>query len=249
MKKALCSVFIVTAMLCVSYVAFAEDVPVSLLDTTDTVLRTQIRLSDLGYDSDSIRGVLDEAAVAALSACRKRNYLSDVSVVPESMFQPLVAPVPYGGTGTFARSGGGVAIIGVPMTWEEAKAKFVIGTSYSVTSCYTGIVFHLRYQGGDVHADMTPVIEWDEATILGLFGDVNNYAKQPIVIDVDHTRIAASLQVNLHEEMNDAEARHCCIFFTGSVSGINGITDIDHVEMIHIASGQENKLNITVPTA
>ena len=203
----------------------------------DAVLRAQLRLGDLGYLSSPLSGRADAAYRAALDAYQK-NAGSAALGVPAALFDNAApAAIPADEAAVLTRPAQ-TMLFGAPMAWEEVRQKLVMGESYTVTDCYSGIVLRLVYDGGDGHAHMRPALAWDAATLQGLAGDINNFEKQPVVIGVDGVRVAASIDVHAHTEDGELANAYFCTYFFGSVSSLGGIEDADHNAALNIAAGR-----------
>jgi hypothetical protein len=53
------------------------------------------------------------------------------------------------------------------MPWEEVKAHLVVGNTYNLTSCYSGILVHVLCTYVGTYARFQPVEDWDNATLRG----------------------------------------------------------------------------------
>lgn len=208
----------------------AQDPPAA----DDAALRIQLRLSDLGYYPRPINGVSDADSGAAFAAFCQRAGVSPTDETALSLlFSPTAppAPLPAGAEDTQP------VVVGSLLSWSEAREKFVAGETYNVVEVRSGIVFHIRYLGGEAHGVCAPASAWDEATLRALFTDRMD-AKLSIAVTLDGRRAAASLAQNSSTDGGANAGVPCSLYFSGAASGIGGLPDLEHENAIRIAAGQ-----------
>lgn len=204
---------------------------------SDDLLRTQLRLRDLGFYTGSIDGASNENLLAALDAFKINTDALAQPDAPNPLFdktgvQPSAA-IPNTND-SLAQS---PVVTGAPLLWEAAYKKLSPNEVYTVTACYSGESFQMRYLGGTGHAHMTPVDDDAANALLLLFGALRDYGKQPVIITLDDIPAAASLQAFLHnDDAGDADTVYS-LYFNGSVSDVGRLPDVDHNAIVRIAAG------------
>ncbi len=219
--------------------ARAEQILFPLGACSDEVLRVETRLSDLGYTTNVVNGLWEQADADALAAFSAANGVTTVSV-SEALFSPQAVPAAQQTGGVFAVGAGGfVLTYGSRMPWSEVKPLLQPGTSYNVTSCYSSITLHMVCVSTSAHAKFQPELEWDDATLRGFFTSASSSEKQPIVVTINGILVAASIQQaapNADAETNALP--EYSVYFHGALSEINAIPDAEHETVIEIASSQ-----------
>ena len=217
--------------------AFALSVRFEIGDCSDDVQRVETRLSDLGYLSAVVNGRWEQADADALAAFAEAND-ADASTVATVLFS--TEALAYSKTSTVFASGpaqGFLVTYGTLMPWDEVKAKLIPGQTYDVTSCYSGIALHMVCVSVGSHAKLRPELDWDNATLRGFFGAQSSSEKQPIVIAVDGILIAASIQ-QAAPSMENQPLPEYAVYFSGSLTGVNGIPDAEHEAIVQIAANK-----------
>lgn len=228
------------AVLCsgASY-ARAEDALFPLGTCSDEVLRVETRLSDLGYETGVVNGRWEQNDADALAAFTAANSAA-ASAVRETLFSAGAIPAAKQASSVFASDAGGfVMTYGSLMPWDEAKALLQPGTSYNITSCYSGITLHMVCVSIGAHAKFKPELDWDNATLRGFFSSASSSEKQPIVVTVNGVLIAASIQQAAPElAAGGEEIPSYSVYFHNSLSAVNGIPDVEHETVLRIAANQ-----------
>ncbi len=219
-------------------VARAESAAPTLGDCSDDVQRVETRLSDLGYLKSVVNGHWEQADADAFSAFAAANGVA-VATATELLFSNnAIAATLNGGTVFASGPQGFLLTFGTLVSWDEIQPKLVVGQSYDMASCYSGISLHMKCVAVGNHAKMQPELEWDNATLRGFFSSASSSEKQPVVISLDGARIAASIQQAA--PVNDPAALPVySVYFHNSSTGINGIPDAEHEAIIQIAANQQ----------
>ena len=206
-------------------------------DCSDDVFRVETRLSDLGYLASVVNGRWEQVDADALAAFAEANGVSVYSVSGILFSNDAL---PHSKTSSVFASGstqGFLVTYGTLMPWDETKKKLVVGQTYDVTSCYSGIALHMVCVSVGAHAKMRPELDWDNATLRGFFGAQSSSEKQPIVITVDGILIAASIQ-QAAPSMENQPLPEYAVYFSGSLTGVNGIPDAEHEAIVKIAANK-----------
>jgi hypothetical protein len=217
--------------------ARAESASFQIGDCTDGVLRVELRLSDLGYLTGVVNGRWEQAdadALAAFAEASKITIDQAASLLFSNDAQPASAASSVFATGT---QQGFLVTYGTLMPWTEVAQKLTPGKSYDVTSCYSGITLHMVCVSVDSHAKMRPELDWDNATLRGFFAAASSTEKQPVVIAVDGILIAASIQ-QAAPSMENQPLPEYAMYFSGCLTGVNGIPDAEHEAIVHIAANR-----------
>ena len=217
--------------------AHAQSFRFQIGDCSDDVFRVETRLSDLGYLSSVVNGRWEQADADALASFAEANGVSVYSVSGILFSNDAL---PSSKTSSVFASGsaqGFLVTYGTLMPWDEAKKKLVVGQTYDVTSCYSGIALHMVCVSVGTHAKMRPELDWDNATLRGFFGAQSSSEKQPVVIAVDGILIAASIQ-QAAPSMENQPLPEYAVFFSGSLTGVNGIPDAEHEAIVKIAANK-----------
>ncbi len=215
--------------------ALAESLSFQIGECSDDVFRVEMRLSDLGYLSGVVNGrweQVDADALAAFADANKVNVTSSSSVLFSSDALPASSVSSVFATGP---QQGFLVTYGTLMPWADVKAKLEPGKSYDVTSCYSGITLHMVCVSANSHAKMRPELDWDNATLRGFFNAASSSDKQPVVIAVDGILIAASIQ-QAAPSMENQPLPDYALYFSGSLTGVNGIPDAEHEAIVKIAA-------------
>jgi hypothetical protein len=235
--RALALALICASLFTVTNRALAAGLHFSLGDCTDDVFRVETRLSDLGYLKTVVNGRWEQADADALSAFADANKVT-VYGAGNVLFSNDAIPASSVGSSIFATGPQGFLVTyGTLMPWSEVKPKLVPGQSYDVTSCYSGIALHMVCVSVGEHAKMRPELDWDNATLRGFFYAASSSEKQPVVITIDGVLVAASIQQAAPSLEEQAQPEYG-LYFSGSLSDVNGIPDAEHEQIIRIAANQ-----------
>lgn len=218
----------------------------------EMVVRIQMRLRELGYlnfkPTGSYKSMTVSAAKAFQANYRDNGYdiMVDGKMGPQSLeylfkheaFRSSLSGVsiPSGPK----RQAESLFATGSLTDWSLVKDTLVVGQTYSMTDCYTGQEFDMTFTGGSNHAEMEPASADDAVKFKYICGEDYNYLKRAIVININDKYIAASIQCYPHGTDGVSEngvEGHVCVFFSGSLSHVGMLTDVEHIENIHIASG------------
>jgi len=208
----------------------------ALGECSDGVLRTETRLSDLGFLPGVVDGVWRENDVQALAGFASALGKDEAAAFSFLFSKEPLSLQPVGASTVFAAGNSGFLMVrGSLMPWDEVKTRLKEGQTYTVTSCYSGISLHMVCVSIGTFAQFQPVLDWDNATLRGFFPEDSSSQKQPVVITVDGIYVAASIlcaPAQLGEELPVYN-----VYFHGSVAEINGIPDAEHEAVVLVASG------------
>ena len=248
--KRLVSLFFICALLAGSLstaLAVEEDGPSEPAATaaSGALYRAQLRLSELGYLTTPVTGLDDSAYQAALTLFGRINGVegqtdSDAHTQAlELLFSSAARPAPYQDTtiSTGRSLDEAPFSTGLALDWQEIAPRLEPEVSYTLTSCASGIVFYMRYLEGDGHAEMSPVLAWDDATLFSLLDGEGSPKKMPVVIALGGLRVAASIQLNPSYVAAEGGMHRYCLYFHGSTSDFAMLTDAEHEHLIAYASG------------
>ncbi|MEA4913140.1 MAG: hypothetical protein VB061_01025 [Christensenella sp.] len=210
----------------------------SVGDCSDEIFRVETRLSDLGYLHSVVNGRWEQADADALAAFADVNKVT-VYASASVLFSSDAVSAAVKSSGVFATGPQGFLVTyGTLMPWSEVQAKLVPGQVYDVTSCYSGITLNMVCVSVGGHARFRPELDWDNATLRGFFYAASSSEKQPIVIEMDGILIAASIQ-QAAPSLKEQSLPEYAVYFSGSLSDINGIPDAEHEEIVRIAANQQ----------
>ncbi|NLI54568.1 MAG: hypothetical protein GX417_09630 [Clostridiales bacterium] len=227
-----------TLLFLFSPTASAEDGAFVLGDCSDDVQRAETRLSDLGYDTGVVNGRWDQADADALAAFCAANGVSPAAANELLFSNDALAASQSTGSVFAVGAQGFLLTYGTLMPWDEVSPLLEPGQSYSLTSCYTGITLHMVCVSLGSHAWMRPELDWDNATLRGFFSTVSSSEKQPVVLTIGGILVAASIQQAAPSMEGEALPEYG-VYFSGSLSGIDGIPDAEHEAVVRIAAKQQ----------
>ncbi len=235
--RALALALICASLFTVTNRALAAGLHLSIGDCSDNVFRVETRLSDLGYLKTVVNGRWEQADADALTAFATANKVT-VYGADNVLFENDAIPASSATSTVFATGPQGFLVTyGTLMPWSEVKPKLEVGKSYDVTSCYSGIALHMVCVSVGEHARMRPELDWDNATLRGFFYATSSSEKQPVVITIDGILIAASIQQAAPSLAAQALPEYG-LYFSGSLSDVNGIPDAEHEAIVRIAANQ-----------
>ncbi len=257
MKKRLIAALLAFVLLAVSFAASGASEPeadkiYSDGDTGDMITRIQLRLRDLGYLCYRPTGAYRAMTADAVKAFQRRSsdygnglavdgrtgpetlkYLFEIGAprvrIPDSVH------IPKGPDSQRLKATGRLD------EWSSVKASLAEGSVYTVTDCYTGETFGVVFSGGENHAEMELADEDQLAVFMHICGGEYNFLKRPVVVEIGGEQIAASLQCWPHgSDAIDANGMdgHFCVFFSGSLSGVGKLPDVEHNSNIMKAAGR-----------
>ena len=205
-------------------------------EASGDMLRAQLRLRDLGYYTGSIDAAENEAALRAIDAFCEHNNVPRERIT-DAAYSASALPAPSDAKSDAAAERG-PAVTGKAMPWNEVRTLLTPGKTYTVVSCYGGLVCTMRCTGVAGHAHMTPRNDDDADTLNEIFGNLHGFGKQPVTILLGGVSVAASLQACRHsDDAGDADTAYS-LYFTDSVSDIGGLPDIDHSAAVRVAAGE-----------
>lgn len=218
----------------------------------DLVAMIQVRLRDLGYflfkPTGKYLGMTRESVIAFQTYQVDDTgapIIADGTVGQQSLgilFSPAAMRAPIGADVQFPslKSGDGSATESATrMTWDSVKAALIEGGSYTLTDDKTGETFSIVYAGGEMHAEVECATSADTETMRALFGGSFNYYKRPMLLSLNDTEVACSLQGQPHGEdfvSGNGMEGTLCLYFDGSRSHVGGLADVEHANNIHVAS-------------
>lgn len=225
---------------------------ISYGSTGEIVVRIQLRLRELGYFNYKPTGNFQSMTVEATKKFQQNQtdasgapFISDGTVGEQTrafLFETSAKRVDIAATIPIGQQLAGTAsVTGEAIPWSEVKTLLVEGETYTVTDFNTNVQFDMVYCGGDMHAETECASPVDTATYKDAFGGEFNYSKRPVVILVGTKLIAASLQGFPHGEDTVAAnemAGHACMFFSGSLSHVGQLPDVEHTNQVNIAAGR-----------
>ena len=195
-------------------------------DMGDAVLRTQMRLGDLGYTDACVSGIWRKTDAAALAAF-ERAAAGKTALFSASAPRRVNA-VPEESAAVNVQQG--------ELTpWSEVKPQLMAGEGYAVTDCATGIMVRLVYIGGEGFARMLSAKMWDSVTMQGVFRGAPPLAVRPMVIVIGDTPVAASARLEPRQG-EEGDPLRAALYFEGSVSGFGGLPDAEHAAAVRIAA-------------
>jgi len=231
----LAAVLAVLLMLPFSPSASADGEGFSLGECSDAVLRVETRLSDLGYLTNVVNGLWEQADADALDRFTLANDVNVENAVDALFSQSALSSV-QADPSVFQSGGAGfVLAYGSLMPWSEVKTRLVVGETYTLTGCYSGIQLHMTCLSTGNYARMQPALDWDNATLRGFFSSASSSEKQPVVVAIDGILVAASIQCA--PAADGTETPVYSVYFHNSVSEISGIPDAEHEAVVLVASG------------
>ena len=217
--------------------AHAQSFRFQIGDCSDDVFRVETRLSDLGYLSAVVNGRWEQVDADALSVFMTANNATQATLASLLFSNDALAASAASSVFATGQQQGFLVTYGTLMPWSEVQTKLIPGQSYNVTSCYSGITLHMVCVSVGSHAKMRPELDWDNATLRGFFQAASSSDKQPVVITTDGILIAASIQ-QAAPVFSDASLPEYAMYFSGSLTGVNGIPDAEHEAIVKIAANQ-----------
>lgn len=217
--------------------AKAEGFNLTIGECSDDVFRVEMRLNDLGYLSAVVNGRWEQADTDALAAFLTANNATEATLASLLFSNDALAASAVSSVFATGTQQGFLVTYGTLMPWSEVQTKLEPGKSYDVTSCYSGIALHMVCVSVGSHAKMRPELDWDNATLRGFFSAASSSDKQPVVITVDGILIAASIQ-QAAPSMENQPLPEYALYFSGSLTGVNGIPDAEHEAIVKIAANQ-----------
>lgn len=258
MKRLLaCILIISTLIVSGSALALPDDGGQVLLTqgaSGEIVVRVQIRLAELGYLNFKPTGKFQGMTVNAVKQFQQIQtkpdgsaMIADGTIGEETLsllFLPSAAraPIPQQINIPFGPSlSGNAQRSGQLISWNKVQETLTEGNTYTITDYNTSKTFSVIYTGGKNHAEVECATAADTAVYKEVFGGEFNYSKRPVLIQVNGTMIAASMQGQPHGDdsvsRNDMSG-HSCLFFEGSLSHVGSLPDTEHLKQVYIAAGR-----------
>jgi peptidoglycan hydrolase-like protein with peptidoglycan-binding domain len=223
-----------------------------LKSTGEMVVRVQLRLRELGYFNFKPTGNFanmsqkstikfqqlqqDASGTSIMADGTIGQQTSDILFSPQAKRAPIEASIPFGRT-----SDKKPEKTGKLTPWSEVRQVLKTDESYAITDYYTGSTWKMVFMGGENHAEMECASAADAAVYKETFGNEYNYSKRPVLVMINGTNTAASLQGFPHGadsvSGNDMDG-HSCLFFDGSLSHVNSLPDVEHINHIYTAAGR-----------
>ena len=233
-------ILILTAILlfCCATTVVGDDELIRQGSKGEAVVRIQMRLFDLGYYTYKPTGSFQTVTRSAVVSYQVASgIMSDGTIGPESMNAlfsrsakrvDFHAEIPL----TFTAQGE-ITQKGKAIPWSALKNTMIPEKAYRFRNASTGEELRLVYQGGEGHAEMTvpatyPDKQQTEAMLVKWLGSTDSFYKCAVLMELDGQWIAASMQW-------DGESR-ACVYFTGSVSNVCGLSDTEHAANIRKAT-------------
>jgi peptidoglycan hydrolase-like protein with peptidoglycan-binding domain len=176
----------------------------------------QTALKKLGYYTGVVDGVTGSRTKAAIQKFQKANKLTADGVVGTTTKNKLIAAASNSGTiakatttttkdtttAAASQSKGGIELLD---WWTKASKVFKIGSTATVTDTKTGKTFKIVRTYGTNHADVEALTAKDSETIKDIWGGWS-WTRRPVIIEVNETRIAASMAAMPHAGLDSQPA-------------------------------------------
>ncbi len=222
--------------------------------TGEVVAMIQTRLRELGYFHFKATGSFLGMTRSSVIEFQKNQVsqdgtpvIADGTVGEQSMallFSPNAAraaipqevhiPIGKGANGNQTKAG-------ALLTWAEVKDQLSIGQTYTLEDFNTGVTFNMIYTGGKQHAEVESATANDATAYKDAFGGAYNFSKRPMLITINGTLVACSLQGQPHGsdavERNDMVG-HACLYFNESKSHVGQLPDVEHINNVFAAAGK-----------
>jgi peptidoglycan hydrolase-like protein with peptidoglycan-binding domain len=190
-----------------------------------SIKEIQTALKKLGYYTGTVDGVTGSRTKAAIQKFQKANKLTADGVVGTTTKNKLIAAASSSGTiakasttttttkdsttttkdtttAAASQSKGGVELLD---WWTKASKVFKIGSTATVTDTKTGKTFKIVRTYGTNHADVEALTAKDSETIKDIWGGWS-WTRRPVIIEVNETRIAASMAAMPHAGLDSKPA-------------------------------------------
>lgn len=197
----------------------------SVSNNAMSIKEIQNALKKLGYYAGTVDGVTGSRTKAAIQKFQKSNKLTADGVVGTTTKNKLIAAASSSGTiakasttttttkvsttttkdtttATASQSKGGVELLD---WWTKASKVFKIGSTATVTDTKTGRTFKIVRTYGTNHADVEALTAKDSETIKDIWGGWS-WTRRPVIIEVNETRIAASMAAMPHAGLDSQPA-------------------------------------------
>jgi peptidoglycan hydrolase-like protein with peptidoglycan-binding domain len=190
-----------------------------------SIKEIQTALKKLGYYTGVVDGVTGSRTKAAIQKFQISNKLTADGVVGTTTKNKLIAAASSSGTiakasttttttkdtttttkdtttAAASQSKGGVELLD---WWTKASKVFKIGSTATVTDTKTGKTFKIVRTYGTNHADVEALTAKDSETIKDIWGGWS-WTRRPVIIEVNDTRIAASMAAMPHAGLDSKPA-------------------------------------------
>jgi peptidoglycan hydrolase-like protein with peptidoglycan-binding domain len=183
-----------------------------------SIKEIQTALKKLGYYTGVVDGVTGSRTKAAIQKFQKANKLTADGVVGTTTKNKLIAAASSSGTiakatttttttkdtttAAASQSKGGVELLD---WWTKASKVFKIGSTATVTDTKTGKTFKIVRTYGTNHADVEALTAKDSEIIKDIWGGWS-WTRRPVIIEVNETRIAASMAAMPHAGLDSKPA-------------------------------------------
>lgn len=258
MAKKLCIVLLLIGLLALTPGTLANteilaDGIITLDESGEIVAQIQTRLRELGYfhfkPTGNYQGMTKNSVIAFQTFQEDESgtpFIADGTMGPQSLAKifstsavraPIAADVhiPIGKS-----AGSAQTQTGAQTPWSEVLTLLIVGESYALTDFNTGETFSMIFTGGAQHAEMECATREDTEKLQAVFGGAFSFFKRPMLISVNDTLIACSLQGEPHGESTvegNSMPGHACLFFYESRSHVGGLSDVEHRENVAAAAG------------
>lgn len=224
---------------------------ITLNTANQDVLMVQQRLIDLHYFAFKATGNYGGMTRNAVINFQSENGLvSDGTVGDETMDvifsstavrAPITASIPIGPN---LPSGQAPDTFGsIDGDWfVDVDPQMQLGVPYALTDIITGKSYNIVRVGGVNHAQVEVASRDDHETFLESFGGEYNWSKRPVTVTIGTVRYAASIQ-GFPDGADSIDGNgmegSCALYFSGSLSDISALPDIEHRTAILKASSAD----------
>ena len=224
---------------------------ITLNTANQDVLMVQQRLLDLHYFSFKATGNYGGMTRNAVINFQSENGLvSDGTVGKETLDvlfsatavrAPIIASIPIGPN---LPAGQAPDVFGsIEGDWfADVDPQMQLGVPYAITDIITGKSYNITRVGGVNHAQVETASSDDHAIFLETFGGEYNWSKRPVVVTIGTVRHAASIQgfpAGADSLEGNGMEGSCSLYFSGSLSDISALPDVEHRTAILKASGPD----------
>lgn len=212
-----------------------------MIRTGASVIRTQMRLADLGYLCYRATGQFGQMSREAVIKFQVDNGLESDGSVGEETFNKLFENgLPRVKIAEDLSNTSGPALAGTPAKYGKAAdwsneilPLLTAGDTIKITDFNSNETFNMKFLGGSNHAEVEPSTDVDNQKFLKAFGGRRNFEKRSVLVTIESTDYAASLFGWQHGD----NERQTCLYFSGSLSHVFNLPDVEHEKWIKIAAG------------
>lgn len=199
-------------------------------DSSSQVRALQVRLTELGYYTNTNDGAYGYGTRQAVLAFQKNNQLTQDGIAGQQTLEKMVSSGAVGADDIPAGT-----LVTERLDWfSDGEDTFPRNATIQIKDCETGLIFKAKVLYGSNHLDAEPLTAADTEILLDINGGASfSYRRRAVLVQYNGHVYAASIYSEPHGDQtityNNFDGQFCLHFYGSRTHGSDRV-DEDHKE-------------------